>query len=111
MPEQFGLIGMISVVLAIGNALLDGGTTNSLIRDPDCDHVDYSTVFIFQLGASLFVYFVIFLLAPVVAQFYEQPSLINILRVYGLTIIIGALSIVQFAILTKQMTTNIGANE
>ena len=32
MPEQFGLIGMIAVFVAIGNALLHSGLTKSLIR-------------------------------------------------------------------------------
>ena len=45
MPEQFGLIGMISIFLAIGAALVDGGFVTSLIRTQDADDVDYSTVF------------------------------------------------------------------
>lgn len=103
LPEQFGLIGMISVVVAVGNALLDGGTTNSLIRDPDCDEVDFSTVFFFHLSISIILYILIFLSAPLIAVFYDQPLLVSITRVYSLTIIINALSIVQFAKLTKRM--------
>ena len=94
---------MISVVMAVANALLDGGTTNSLIRDPDCEESDYSTVFFFHLTLSLLMVGLIYFLAPLIAEFYEQPILVEVTRVYSITIIINALSIVQFARLTKIM--------
>lgn len=103
LPAEFGLIGMIIVVIAVGNVLLDGGLTKSIIRDPDCDQEDYSTVFFFHLIASLLIYLVIFLLAPFIADFYEQPVLVLITRVYSLTIIITSFSVVQMARLTKVM--------
>src|SRR5690606_33579275 len=88
LPEEFGLIGMIIIVIAIGNVLLDGGLTKSLIRGPDCDQIDYSTGFFLHLVASLVLYAIIFFSAPLIAQFYEQPVLTSITRVYSLTIII-----------------------
>lgn len=103
LPAEFGLIGMIAVVVAVGNAFLDGGLTKSLIRDPNCDEVDYSTVFLFNVGAGLLVYSLVFLLAPFIADFYEQPVLTNIIRVYCLTIVMTSFSAVQLARLTKQM--------
>ncbi len=103
LPAEFGLIGMIAVIVAVGNVLLDGGLTKSLIRDPDCDQTDYSTVFFFNLIASVVVYAVVYLLAPFIAEFYEQPVLTTITRVYSLTIIITSFSVVQFARLTKVM--------
>lgn len=103
LPAEFGLIGMIAVVVAIGNVLLDGGLTKSLIRDPNCDQTDYSTVFFFHLFASILVYIGVYFLAPFIADFYEQPILTSITRVYSLTIIITSFSVVQFARLTKVM--------
>lgn len=103
LPAEFGLIGMIAVVVAVGNVLLDGGLTKSLIREPDCDQVDYSTVFFFHLFTSIIVYMGVYFLAPFIAEFYGQPILTEITRVYSLTIIITSFSVVQFARLTKVM--------
>ena len=103
LPEQFGLIGMIAVFVAIGNTLLHGGLTKSLIRGEDLEASDYSTVFYFNLAASLLVYFVIFLSAPFIADFYEQPILENLVKVYCVTFIISGFSAVQLARLTKRM--------
>lgn len=103
LPKEFGLIGMIAVVVAVGNALLDGGLTKSLIRDNECDQEDYSTVFYFHLSSSLIVYAGVFISAPFIADFYEESVLTNIIRVYSLSLIIISFSAVQLARLTKLM--------
>ncbi len=69
LPEEFGLIGMIAVVVAIGNALLDGGLTKSLIRDKECDQEDYSTVFYFHIVSSLVVYALVLCLGSFNSRF------------------------------------------
>lgn len=103
MPEEFGLIGMIAVFIAIGNSLLDAGLTQSLIRSKDPDQEDLSTVFFFNLIASILIYWVIFFLAPLIAGFYGQPMLTPILRVFCITFVVSAFSAVQLARLTKAM--------
>lgn len=103
LPEEFGLIGMISVFVGVGNALLNAGLTNSLIRSKDLDERDYSTVFFFNLVASMLIYIVIYVVAPLIAKFYGQPILIGIIRLYCLSFIIAALMAVQQARMTKNM--------
>lgn len=103
MPEEFGLIGMIAVFIAIGKTLLNSGLTQSLIRSSDLDQDDFSTVFYFNLGASLLMYGLIYVTAPFIAEFYDQQILINLIRVYCITFIISAFSAVQGARLTKIM--------
>jgi teichuronic acid exporter len=103
LPEEFGLIGMISVVIAIGGSLLNAGLTQSLIRGKNLDQEDYSTVFYFNLIASILIYILAYLLAPFISDFYDQPVLTNIVRLYCLTFITSAFSAVQMARLTKRM--------
>ena len=103
LPEEFGLIGMISVFVGVGNALLNAGLTNSLIRSKDLDERDYSTVFFFNLVASILIYIVIYFVAPLIAKFYDQPILIGIIRLYCISFIIAALMAVQQARMTKNM--------
>lgn len=102
-PEQFGLIGMIIVFIAIGQSLMDSGLTQSLIRNTDVDQEDLSTVFYFNLGASVLIYLLIFLIAPLIADFYETPILTDLLRVLCLSFIISAFAAVQGARLTKKL--------
>lgn len=103
LPAEFGLIGMLTVFIGIGTALFDGGMTTSLIRVSKTDSKDYSTVFFFNLGVSLLIYVSFFFLAPYIAQFYKQPVLTDIARVYGLSFVFLAFGTVQNTILTKEM--------
>lgn len=103
MPEQFGLIGMIAIFIAISRALIDGGFVSSLIRTKDADNVDYSTVFFVNLISSLVLYGLLFITAPLIATFYEEEILINLIRVLGLVLIINAFSVVQSTKLNKSL--------
>lgn len=103
MPEMFGLIAMVVVFMSIGQALMDGGMTSSLIRTKNPDQLDYSTVFITNIIMSLGVYGVIFIAAPYIALFYNQEILTNIIRILSLTFVIRALVAVHMAKLTKEM--------
>jgi O-antigen/teichoic acid export membrane protein len=102
-PEEFGLIGMITVFVAIGTSLVDSGLSASIIRAKNADDKDYSTVFYTNFIISIIVYFIIFLIAPVIANFYSQPILVSIIRVYCLSFIISSFSSIQIAILIKNM--------
>lgn len=103
LPAEFGLIGMIAIFVAVGNTLLNAGLTQSLIRTEKPDEEDYSTVFYFNLVASIVVYVLIFSLAPYIARFYEQPILTNIVRLYCISFIFSAFAAVQLTRLTKEM--------
>tara|TARA_R110002051_G_scaffold238375_2_gene299112 strand:+ start:2392 stop:3831 length:1440 start_codon:yes stop_codon:yes gene_type:complete len=102
-PEDFGLIGMIAVFVAIGRSLTDSGMTNSLIRTKEPDQSDFSTVFIVNIVMSLLVYAIVYFTAPFIADFFGHKILIKIIRIYCLLFLIIAFSAVQLAILTKRM--------
>ncbi|WP_417265250.1 lipopolysaccharide biosynthesis protein [Brumimicrobium sp.] len=103
MPEVFGLVAMLTVFVSIGQTLMDGGMTSSLIRTKNPDQLDYSTVFLTNLMVSIAIYLIIFLAAPAIASFYDQEILKNLLRVYALTFVIRSLVAVHTAKLTKEM--------
>lgn len=102
-PKEFGLIGMMAIFIELGRSLTDSGLSNSLIRTKAANNSDYSTVFFANLIMSLLVYIVVFTLAPYIAVFYNQPSLLELIRVYCLIFLFIALSAVQIAILAKKM--------
>ncbi|MHA6697191.1 lipopolysaccharide biosynthesis protein [Chryseobacterium sp. A321] len=102
-PAEFGLIGMITVFIALGTSLVDSGLSSSLIRTQKANDKDYSTVFYLNIATSIFVYFILFYTAPYIAKFYDQNILTSIIRLYCLSFIISAFSAVQIAILTRDM--------
>jgi O-antigen/teichoic acid export membrane protein len=109
-PAEFGLIAMLSLFIAIGNSLMDSGLGSSLIRTNDADNRDYSTVFYFNLGGSILIYFLLYLVAPLISGFYHQPELIKVIRVYAVIIIINAFYSVQSTLLVKDMNFRLQTN-
>lgn len=103
LPEVFGLIAMIQIFLAIGQTLMDAGMTSSLIRTEHPDDDDYSTVFWMNIGSSIIIYLIIFSMAPFIAQFFNQPVLKDLVRLYTLSFVIKALVGVQTTRLTKEL--------
>jgi len=103
LPEDFGLIGMVSIFIAVGRTLVDGGLTSSLIRTKNLDQTDYSTVFFMNLIVSFFVYTILYIFATHIADFFNQPQLVKIIRVLSLIFIINAFSAVQSARLNKML--------
>ena len=102
-PDDYGLLGLVSIFTMVCTALVNGGFTTALIRKKNATDNDYNTVFICNLGMSLMLYVVVFLCAPLIANFFERQELIALVRVSSLGLIIGALGLVQRTRLTKRI--------
>jgi O-antigen/teichoic acid export membrane protein len=100
MPEDFGLVGMLSIFIAISQVFINSGMGSGLIQRQNRTKADFSTVFIFNLVVSIFFYCVLFISAPYIANFYNQPLLIPLTRILGINLIISSLAIVQRSKLT-----------
>jgi teichuronic acid exporter len=100
MPEDFGLIGMLSIFIAISQSFIDSGMGSGLIQKKNRTDVDFSTVFVFNFAVSIFFYFILFFAAPLIANFYDMPQLVMLTRVLSINIIINSLAIVQRSRLT-----------
>ncbi|MBW8330526.1 MAG: lipopolysaccharide biosynthesis protein [Prolixibacteraceae bacterium] len=102
-PREFGLIGMITVFIAVSETFINSGFSSALIRKRDCTQTDYSTVFFFNLAVGIFFFILLFFSAPAIANFFEEPELTNIVKVLGIVLIIDSLTIIQRTILAKRI--------
>ncbi len=102
-PSEFGLIGMVSVLIALGLVFSDGGFSVALIRKNNCNKNDYNTVFYTNLLIASFFYLTLYISAPYISVFYEQLQLTKIIRVMGIVVILNSINIIQRTILTKNI--------
>jgi len=100
MPSDYGMIAMLTVFLAIAQTFVDSGFGSALVQKQDRSEVDFSTVFFFNGAVALVCYLALYLTAPLIADFYDEPRLAMIARVAGLALVINALGAVQLARLT-----------
>jgi O-antigen/teichoic acid export membrane protein len=102
-PSQFGLIGMLSLFMALAQSILDSGFGSALIQKKDVDHLDNCSIFYFNILVGIFLTLLLIAFAPVIAAFFDQPILIPLTRFLSLNIFINGFALVQSTILTKQM--------
>ena len=93
-PEEYGIMAMIAIFIAISNSIIDSGFSNALIRKTRIERVDYNTVFYFNLTVSILIYVLLHLAAPAISVFFKEPVLLAVIRVIGWALIINALAII-----------------
>ena len=103
-PADFGLIALVTVFVAIANVFVQSGLNTALIQKKNADNLDFSTVFYTSLCVAVFLYGVLFVCAPLIADFYNgQTKLIPVVRVLGLMLLLGVVSSVQEAYVARNM--------
>lgn len=102
-PSEYGLIGICLIFTTVLNGIVDSGFSNALIRKNNVTQSDYNTMFITNMAISIVLYIILYFVAPLVAVFFNQPILTQLVRAMGLLLIINAFSIVQVTSLTKRL--------
>ncbi len=102
-PEDFGLLAMMALFIALATGLMDSGVKEALIRLPVATESDLSTAFYMNIGLGLLAYAILFFTAPLIASFYEEQRLVDLLRVAGLVVLINAFQGVQVAIFSREL--------
>lgn len=102
-PAEYGLIGIILIFVNVFNSIVNSGFSAALIRKKDATDNDYSTVFITNMAISAILAIALFFSAPLIADFFNQPQLNALSKAMSCIVIINALGLVQFTILTKRI--------
>lgn len=106
-PDVYGLMAMMAVFIAIASSLMDSGFRQALIRLQEVNQEDINTAFYSNLILGATAYLILYLSAPYIAVFYNEPQLINLIHVLGLVILINAFEVVQVSIFHRQMNFKI----
>jgi len=99
-PKDYGLVGMVAIFIAVAQSLVDSGFSQALIRKQNRTETDNSTVFYFNIVVGILLYFILFAIAPWVADFYDSPELTALMRVVCLSVVFNSFVVVQRALLT-----------
>lgn len=97
MPSDYGLIGMVAIFLGISYTLADAGFCSALVRKKDRTAIDYSTVYTVNVCVSLFFCVILCLSSSLIADFYNQPMLRNIVCVNAIYLFLQSFLAVQNA--------------
>jgi len=102
-PSEYTLIALVMIFITLANTLVDGGFGNALVRKQDATELDFNTVFYFNIAVSVFLYLVLFFIAPLIASFYNEPELTLVARVVFIAILFNAFYLIPNVKLAKAL--------
>ena len=102
-PEEFGVIGMITVFTGFAIRFVDFGFSAALIHKKEIDKKDINTVFTLNTGIGIILSLLFFIIAPLIADFYDKPILTILTKSFSIIFLVTGLSGVNRALLTKSL--------
>lgn len=102
-PEDYGLVGILTIFIVIGQSFVDCGFGNALIRKIDRTQKDCSTVFYFNIVIGLLIYLLLIIVSYYIGVFFDEPILSPLLKVFAISILFNSLIVVQQARLTANI--------
>jgi len=102
-PSEYGLIAMAGIFTGLAFQLSDGGFVNALIQKKNADHLDFCSIFYFNIVVSILLYILLYFLSPLCSSFLGKEELTDILRVSGLNLVFLSIGQVQGVIFKKTL--------
>lgn len=102
-PSDYGTVAIIAVFINLANVIIDGGLNTALIQKKDTDSLDYSTIFFSNILLSLVLYALLYVTSPWIAEFYDIPKLVDMIRILGVILVFEAVNSIQRAYVSKMM--------
>ena len=103
-PAAYGLIGMLSVFMALGAAFSDLALSAALVQNKTITEDDETSVFYVNIAGGIVLTLLLCAASPLVARFYHQDVLVPLLCSQSLTIFISSFGIVQLALISRTMS-------
>lgn len=105
-PSDFGLVGMATIVIGFIDLFKDLGTSAAVIQRKNIsDELVYS-IFWVNIAFGLLGTVILFFGSPLAASFYQEPKVTPILKVLSLSFFLSGVSILQKAILERNLAFN-----
>jgi PST family polysaccharide transporter len=101
--EAFGLLSMAMVFVLIGEGLVRETLSDFVFSARDLKESDIDTVFWILTALGLLFTVVLIAVAPLVAEFYGQELITQILRAFAPIVVLTAITAVPVALLRRQM--------
>ncbi len=100
---DYGMVGLLTVFSSLASALQEGGFISALNRKKEVRHNDYNAVFWFNACCSVAIYALLFIAAPLIADFYNEPELTPLARYLFIGFVISSLNIVPRAMMFRNL--------
>ena len=102
-PADYGMVGMLAIFTAITGSLQESGFTAALTNLKEATHREYNAVFWTSTGISILLYLVLYISAPLIADYFHQPGLIPLSRLVFASLLLAGIGIAHAAYMFRNM--------
>ena len=102
MPEDFGVMAILTFFTSVALTIVDSGFSQALIRKASPSDQEYASVLGFNVVVSVALYGVLLLATPAIASFYGLPVIAKVAPVLFLVLPINSLCVVQTVLFTRE---------
>lgn len=102
-PADYGMVGMLAIFTAITGSLQESGFTAALTNLKEATHREYNAVFWTSTGISILLYLVLYVSAPLIADYFHQPGLIPLSRLVFASLLLAGIGIAHAAYMFRNM--------
>lgn len=103
LPEYCGMISIVTIFISLCDVLVISGMGTALVQKKTVDEEDYNTAFIISMSIAVFLYIILFFLAPLISKFYMMHALTLVIRVMALRLPLAAINCIQQAHVQRAM--------
>ena len=102
-PYDFGLFGMALLVSELIMVLTNLGMGTGIVAKKDVNEKDLNTCFWTMVGVRAVMFLLIEACAPLAALYFNDPRVLNVVRVVGVNFLFSIPSVVANALLIKEL--------
>jgi O-antigen/teichoic acid export membrane protein len=104
--HAFGIMALATSFIGFSQLFLDMGISNAIIYNQDINKQQLSSLFWLNLGTGWLLFLLIVVTAPLVASFYHEPDLKNVIILIGVSFLIQPLEQQFYALMKKELLFN-----
>lgn len=108
-PEDYGLVAIPMIVFSLVGCWVDCGISEALIRKQDLREEDLNTAFIISVCCACTCFLLLWIMSPLIANFYHNNFLTSIIRASSIGILLSPLYMVQSVLFTKEVNFKVMA--
>jgi O-antigen/teichoic acid export membrane protein len=102
-PEEFGLLGMANVFLALFQVLVESGFGYTIVRAKELSEKLINTSLVLNVLIACVMFILFYAFAPIISGFFNAPDLIPVIELLSVIIIINAFRIVPLNINVRDL--------
>lgn len=102
-PEEFGLVAMVSSVIGFAHVFKNMGLSSTTIQKRNITIEQVNTLFWINFGIGLILMLLVVSISPIIANFYDEPRLTKVTLLLSLPFLFNGISVQHMALLKRQM--------